>query len=61
MEFDREVTSSDLKPWESPLILVGESLMRASDLGLAVEQLLGQAPEEGRCSVDASYAFVVAA
>ena len=27
-------------------ILVGESLMRANDIGLAVERLLGQAPEE---------------
>jgi indole-3-glycerol phosphate synthase len=27
-------------------ILVGESLMRASDLGLAVDRLLGRAPEE---------------
>lgn len=28
-------------------ILVGETLMRADDIGLAVEQLLGLAPEEG--------------
>src|SRR4051794_16210108 len=28
-------------------VLVGESLMRAGDIGLAVERLLGYAPEEG--------------
>jgi indole-3-glycerol phosphate synthase len=27
-------------------ILVGESLMRANDIGLAVDQLLGRAPEK---------------
>jgi indole-3-glycerol phosphate synthase len=33
-------------------ILVGETLMRAADVGLAVEQLLGLAPEEASSSLE---------
>jgi indole-3-glycerol phosphate synthase len=42
-------TRSDVERLEAAgvsAILVGESLMRASDLGMAVERLLGQVPEE---------------
>jgi indole-3-glycerol phosphate synthase len=42
-------TRSDVERLEAAgvsAILVGESLMRAADIGLAVEQLLGRAPKE---------------
>ena len=42
-------TRSDVERLEAAgvsAILVGESLMRAADIGLAVEQLLGRAPND---------------